>query len=192
MKTCFAVALVACSSKPAEHAPAPPVTAPRSMALAISTAPSIYELPMQLHDADAKSIGLDIDRGKPVLVSMFYSSCTTACPLLISELAHTLAEAARRDARVLLVSFDPARDTPERLREVARERHLDDRWTLAVASEADARALAAVLGVKYRRLENGDFAHGATMVVLDREGRPIARTDTLADRTGVVAALAAQ
>ena len=183
------LALVACSGKPADHAA--PVSAP-STALAISTAPSIYDLPLQLRDADARAIGLDVHRGKPVLISMFYASCTTACPLLVSELSHTLAEARARDARVLLVSFDPARDTPAKLHELARERHLDDRWTLAVASDADARALAAVLGFKYRRLENGDFAHGATMVVLDREGRPVARTDALADRSAVVAALAGQ
>lgn len=90
---------------------------------------------------------------------------------------------------MLLVSFDPARDTPDKLAELVRARRHDEHWT--VASDADARALAAVLGVKYRRLANGDFAHGSTIVALDGEGREIARTDSLGNREPVVRALIA-
>jgi protein SCO1 len=43
-----------------------------------------------------------------------------------------------------------------------------------------------VLGVKYRKLANGDFAHGSTIVALDGEGREVARTDALGQRDPVV------
>lgn len=153
--------------------------------------PSIYDLPVSLVAADGTHIGLDVARGKLVLVSMFYASCTVACPLLVSEVNQVLAELpadVRDDVAVLLVSFDPARDTPAKLGEVARERKLDAQWTLAVASDSDARALAAVLGVKYRKLANGDFAHGSTIVLLDREGREISRADALGQRDSLVRA----
>jgi len=41
------------------------------------------------------------------------------------------------------------------------------------------RALAALLGVQYRRLPDGDFNHSSTIELLDAEGRIAARTNTL-------------
>ena len=154
--------------------------------------PSIYDLPVQMVAADGAKIGIDVARGKYVVIAMFYASCSVACPLLVSEvnqLIDELPDDARKNVQVLLVSFDAARDTPAKLRTLAEERKLDAQWTLAAASDADARALAAVLGVKYRKLANGDFAHGSTIVALDRDGRPIARTDALGQRAALVTAL---
>jgi protein SCO1/2 len=116
--------------------------------------------------------------------------------LIISEVDQVIEELpadARGDVQVLLVSFDAERDTPEKLSSLARERKLDDaRWTLATANDADARALAAVLGIKYRKLANGEFAHGSTIVVLDAEGHPVARTDSLGQRAPLLAGLTAR
>jgi protein SCO1 len=143
--------------------------------------PSIYELPIA---------GLDVDRGHPTLISMFYGSCPAACPALISTIGRTLDQLPARDVRVLLVSFDPMRDTPDHLAVIAAERHLDARWTLTSAREPDARALAAVLGIRYRAVAGGQFSHTSAIVALDRDGRPIARMDGLGDPSALVAALA--
>jgi protein SCO1/2 len=89
------------------------------------------------------------------------------------------------------VSFDASRDTPAALANLVRERKLDDRYTVAAASDADARALAAVLGFKYRRMADGQYAHGSTILALDRAGQPIARVDQLGQRAILVRALAA-
>jgi protein SCO1/2 len=154
--------------------------------------PSIYELPIQLRDARDRRVGLDVSRGHPVLISMFYASCPVACPVLIEEIKQVAAElpsALQHELRVVLVSFDPARDTPAKLRELVLARGLDERWTVAAASEPDARALAAVLGVKYRKLDSGEYFHGSTIVALDAEGHPIARTDVLGKRDALLAVL---
>lgn len=192
------LALAACNARvPSAGQPGPIAnTAPATEQVApqLERGPSIYDLPVQLVTAEGKPVGLDVARGKLVLVTMFYASCSVACPLLVSEVGQVLAELppeTRREVQVLLVSFDAARDTPEKLAELARERKLDAQWTLAAANDADARALAAVLSVKYRKLANGEFAHGSTIVALDREGRPIARTDALGHRTPLLRALAA-
>lgn len=195
------VAPAACSGRGtqappiANRAPAEaPAGAPAEVAVRreLVRGPSIYDLPVQLVTADGTRVDLDVARGKPVLVSMFYASCSIACPLLLSEVGQVLAElppAVRDDVQVLMVSFDAARDTPAKLTELARERKLGAQWTLATASDADARALAAVLSVKYRKLANGEFAHGSTIVALDGEGHPIARTDALGHRDPLVIAL---
>jgi hypothetical protein len=129
-------------------------------------------------------------RGHVVLVSMFYGSCPAACPALIDDIGRVLAEVPDSDARVLLVSFDAARDTPQHLAELAREHHLDARWTLVAAGEDDARALAGALGFRYRKLASGAFWHTTAVVALDREGRPIARMDRLGDHAALAAAIA--
>ncbi len=189
------LACAACSAgvKPTEpiETAAPASEAPPPVEVA-APGPPIYDLPIQLVAADGSRIGLDASRGKLVLVSMFYASCTVACPLIISELQQLLAELpAELDVDVLLVSFDPVRDTPAKLAALARERKLDARFTLAAAGDADSRTLAAVLGVKYRKLANGDYAHGSTIVALDGEGREIARTDSLGQRGPLLRALIA-
>ena len=41
------------------------------------------------------------------------------------------------------------------------------------------RRTAAVLGVRYRKLANGEFNHSSVLILLDREGRVLARTEKL-------------
>lgn len=207
----LALAVVACSKTSTPPPPAPskaPVVTHQAPAITpkppdgpavipmAERGPSVYDLPIQdLTDAGGHRIQLDVARGHVTIVSMFYASCTVVCPLLVAELAATLAELppnVRKDARILLVSFDPVRDTPQRLEELVTERKLDDHWTLARPTEADARALAAVLHVQYRKLDDGQFAHNISMTVLDRDGRPIARADQLGQRSTLVRAIIAE
>jgi protein SCO1/2 len=148
---------------------------------AVANAPSLYALHPALLDADGRSIGLDVFRGHPVIVSMFYGSCPSACPLLVSNVARVDAELpaeVRAQTRVLLVSFDAVHDTPAALQAVAAAHHLDPaRWTLAAAGDDDARELAAALGISYHALPGGGFAHTSVITALDREGRPVARAE---------------
>jgi cytochrome oxidase Cu insertion factor (SCO1/SenC/PrrC family) len=152
--------------------------------------PSIYDLDVHLRDAAGRDVGLDVLRGHRVLVAMFYTSCPATCPILIDDIARLLAEAKQPDARVLLISFDPEHDTPARLAELARARRLDARWELAAASAYDARTIAAVLGIKYKHVASGSFVHGYTVVALDGDGHPRARSQRAGDHGALVQALA--
>jgi protein SCO1/2 len=60
---------------------------------------------------------------------------------------------------------------------VVKERGLDGaRWSLASPRPQDVRGVAGVLGVRYRQLADGDFNHTSGLVLLDRDGRIVART----------------
>lgn len=149
---------------------------------------SLYWMGMELTQQDGRTVGLDTHIGHPTLVTMFYASCASACPALISDL-HRLETALtakqRRKLRVLLVSFDPERDTPEALRRLAEERRIDTRrWTLASASGPDVRGLAAVLGIAFRRLDGGHYNHSAVITLLDAWGVPTARVEGLGQDLG--------
>ena len=77
----------------------------------------------------AQAIDLDVYRGKPVLVTMFYASCPATCPLIIDTLR--AVERKLDDPRsaptcaCCSISIDPERDTPTALRKLADERHID-------------------------------------------------------------------
>ena len=143
---------------------------------------SIYQLDASLVDQRGQRFTLASRRGEPTLVSMFYSSCQMVCPMIIETIQATLRALPPEEAagvRVLLVSFDPARDTVPVLAQTAQARGCDARWTLARAEEPTARAIAAVLGIQYRRLASGEFNHSSVIELLDRDGRIAAKTAQL-------------
>lgn len=186
-------ALLGCrgAPEPASTAPAPaaveapaPSLPPTSSAVGLPDSP-LYDLQVQLEDQEGQKVGLDVWRGHPTVLTMFYATCKAACPMLVSKMRGVeagLSPAARDAIRVLMISFDPERDTPELLRATAAEQHLDlQRWRLVRPAPSDVRLLSALLGVKFNRLSNGDFNHSSVLVLIDRDGRPVARLGTLSD-----------
>lgn len=146
---------------------------------------SLYQLELELTDQDGTNIGLDAFRGQPLLIGMFYADCPYVCPLTIHTLQRTeaaLGPAARAQLRVLLVSLDPRRDTPAKLAEVARRHKLDAaRWKLARTDEAGVRKLAAVLGLRFKQLPDGEFNHSTVINLLDREGVQVMQSNRLGE-----------
>lgn len=163
---CMLILLLAC---PASAAPLP--------------SDSIYQLDARFTSQAGRDFHLADNRGKPVLMAMFYTSCRETCPLIIDSakgIEHGLQPAERARLRILFVSLDPARDSVAVLKSVADKRQLDPaRWMLARTGKADVRKLAALLGVRYRALANGDFNHTSALFLLDREGRVLGHSDRL-------------
>lgn len=146
---------------------------------------SLYQLELALTDQSGRSVRFDEAAKGPAMISMFYASCPHTCPILITSIKlieQQIAPEERNGVRVLLVSFDPERDTPEKLAELARQHNVvDPRWTFAQPAAADVRLLAAALDVRYRKLPDGEFNHSAVITLLDRDGRPVARTSKLGE-----------
>ncbi len=144
---------------------------------------SIFHLTGTWQTQGGSPFSLSDLRGKPAIVVMLYTSCTTACPLLINDarrLEQALPEDLRGDMQIVLASIDPQVDTPERLAEFAGKMRLDtDRWTLLHGQSGDVRELAAVLGVQYRRNADGSYTHSNLITVLDAEGRIVHRVEGL-------------
>ncbi len=144
---------------------------------------SVYRLEDTYSDQAGREFTLVQGRGKPHVVAMFYTSCRYICPLIIDSargVERALTPAEQAGLRILLVSMDPKRDDTAALRSVADKRKLDPaRWTLARTEEGAVRRLAAVLGVRFRALSDGEFNHTSALVLLDADGRVIARTERL-------------
>lgn len=143
---------------------------------------SLYQFRPPLTDQHGQRFDLASARGQPVLMSMFYSSCQLECPMIFETIAKTLmalAPGERQHVKVLMITFDPARDTVEVLKRTAQAHNCDSQWTLARTDEANTRKISALLGVQYRRLSNGEFNHSTSIELLDPDGRIVARSDTL-------------
>jgi len=155
---------------------------------------SLYRIPIPLTRADGSDAPLGVHRGHPTIISMFYASCPTACPMLVSEiqsLEARMPEADRADLRVLLVSLDPARDDAAALTEAAGRYGVDtSRWVLTRTEPEHVRTLAALLSIRYRDLPDGEMNHSSILTALDRQGRIVKQEEGLGrGHDGLLAAL---
>ena len=144
---------------------------------------SVLRVPAKFQDQAGKPFTLAQRRGGVQLVTMFYSSCPYACPLIIDTgkgIDHALNASERAKLRVLLLSLDPKRDTPAKLAALSTKRKIDTaRWTLGTTDDGGVRQTAAALGIRYRQLANGEFNHSSVMILLDADGRILARTEKI-------------
>ena len=147
---------------------------------------SVYQLQATLVDASGRPRQWSEFRGQPRIATMFYSSCPYMCPLIIESgkaIDRSLTPAERARLGVVMVSLDPKRDSPAALTALVKKRGIDaKRWTLLRPEPKDLRSLAAVLGVKYRALADGEFNHTSVLILLDADGRILARTETIGTR----------
>lgn len=145
----------------------------------------LYDLGSSWTTQQGDSIVLGDLAGRVRVVALVYTSCHGTCPLIVAELKRI--EAAVPPGRVgevgfVLVSLDPARDTPGRLARWATDNHLDQaRWTLLNGSDGTVRELAATLGVRYQVQPDGEVAHANVITVLDAGGLVVHQQTTLGD-----------
>lgn len=143
---------------------------------------SLYQMESKWVDQDGKAFVLKDFQGKPTLLSMVYLSCTYICPTIISEvqaLEDKLSKKAKENLQIVLVSFDPVRDTPAVLKSYAVSRKLDlSRWKLITNnSESKIRELAVATNFKFRKDDKGEFTHSYMILLLDQKGVIQSRLD---------------
>lgn len=131
---------------------------------------AVYDLGSTWRDQHGATRAIASLAGRPVVMAMIYTHCSATCPLIIGEMKR-IEHATPPDVALVLVSLDPDRDTAGRLAEYASTEGLTaGRWTLLSGSDDDTRALAATLGVRYRRVSADELAHSNTLTLLDATG----------------------
>ena len=124
---------------------------------------------------DRKPVSLSQFTGKPLVISLIYTSCHHICPTITKNLAAVVdvaEEALGADSfSVLTIGFDSANDSPERMRLYARERGIDKaNWHFLSADEQTIQALADELGFLFFPSPRG-FDHLSQISIVDAEGR---------------------
>jgi protein SCO1/2 len=125
--------------------------------------------------ADGQAMRLSDLRGKPIVLSMVYTSCYEICPMTTRYLS-TVVEKARetlgKDSfSVALIGFDTRFDTPDAMQYFADKQGIGDRdWNLLSVAEQDIDALSKDIGFIYTSSSNG-FDHLIQATIIDADGK---------------------
>lgn len=139
-----------------------------------------------LTNQDGKRINIKDYRGKALAITFIYSRCPLPnyCILMskhFSDLANQLHDNAdlKDKIRLLSVSFDPATDTPEKLKQyglgyLGKDSKADFTvWNLATGNDKEVKEIADFFGLRYETDPNDktQFNHALRTIVVTPDGR---------------------
>jgi protein SCO1/2 len=90
----------------------------------------------------------DLIKGRVVVVSFIYSTCTSTCPMqaqLFSQLQKRLGERLGKDVHLISITMDPLNDTPERLKAWGAKFKARHGWTLVTGEKTEMERLLLAL-----------------------------------------------
>lgn len=128
----------------------------------------------RLTDASGRGMTLHELHGKPLVLSLIYTSCYQICPMTTRHLA-SVVEKARKTLghdkfAVALLGFDSQFDSPQAMKHFARKQGVEDaNWVLLSADDKTIPALTKELGFLFFTSPNG-FDHMVQATVIDAEG----------------------
>jgi protein SCO1/2 len=128
-----------------------------------------------LTTADGRNVRLSDFRGKPLVISLIYTSCYHICPTTTQHLAkvvRTTRSALGPDSfNVLTIGFDTPKDTPPAMRQFAQDQGIAiPRWEFLSADAAAMAGLTKQLGFIAYRAPHG-FDHLIQATVIDAHGK---------------------
>ena len=139
-----------------------------------------------LTNQDGKRISLKDFRGKALAITFIYAKCPLpeACIRMstnFSDLANQVAANVdlKDKIRLLSISFDPANDTPEKLRAYGigylgnDPKAKFDVWQLAVGKDAEVRKIADFFGLRYQvdEKDKTQINHSLRTAVIAPDGK---------------------
>jgi len=129
---------------------------------------------LKFYDSQGRPVSLLKYQGRPLLISMIFTSCHHVCPAITRHLASAV-EAAREvlegdSFQVITVGFDTAVDTPDAMRIFAARQDVNDpNWDFLSASADTVASLVEDIGFVYFPSPRG-FDHINQVTVVDRDG----------------------
>ncbi|MDH5736646.1 MAG: SCO family protein [Gammaproteobacteria bacterium] len=113
-------------------------------------------------------------RGKPLVISMIFTSCYQICPMTIRHLSKVVDKArdvlGEESFNVAVIGFDTQNDNPLAMKYFARQQGIDDKnWNLLSASPDTIATLSKELGFLFFTAPNG-FDHVVQATVVDANG----------------------
>jgi protein SCO1/2 len=126
-------------------------------------------------DTQGHRVRLADYRGKPLVVSLVYTSCYHTCTVItryLKSIVEVAREAVGEEAfSVVTVGFDAAADTPERMRGYASRQGVDlPGWAFLSTDAQTIERLTSELGFVFFPSPKG-YDHLTQVTVLDGDGR---------------------
>lgn len=121
-----------------------------------------------------RKVRLDQFRGKPLVISLVYTSCADVCPVVSESLSDAVGVAQKVLGRdrfsVVTLGFDTRNDTPQRMLAFARSRGLiQPNWEFLSGDAASVGRLAEEIGFQYFPSPRG-FDHVTQTTLVDAGG----------------------
>jgi len=130
----------------------------------------------QFQNIDGANVTLNDTDGKVRLVYFYYATCPDVCQPTTYLLYQVQEELKRHKgvyadkASILSITFDPERDTTEKLKEFAKTYNADlSGWYFLRGEEKYAIDVAYKYGVGVIKQPNGDIAHTNVILLVDKE-----------------------
>jgi len=126
-----------------------------------------------LLDSEGKSVRLTDFAGKPLLISLIFTSCYHTCPVTTRYLARAAANArevlGKDSFHLLTIGFDSSNDTPESMHAFARSQGINEQnWSFLSGSPEAIANVVSDLGFIYFPSPRG-FDHIVQLTIVDRD-----------------------
>jgi protein SCO1/2 len=153
---------------------------------------SIFNLTSNWQDQNGKDLKLADLRGKTLVVVMIYTTCKSACPILVSDMKKIekdIDPAILNDVSLVLVSIDPTTDTPEVLKKFSETRRMTEpHWVFLRSNEEATQEFANVLSMKYKKISPVDFSHSNIISIFNPLGELVVQEEGLVINSKKIAA----
>ena len=132
--------------------------------------------PLQLVNQERRRISLARMRPNVVMITAVYSTCGYACPMILAQIKRVIAALSaqeRKELRVLALTLDPRRDTPEQLAKMAKAHAVSAPFfNLLTGPPHQVNEILDRLGFSRKRdPKTGIIDHNNLFLLVDRQGR---------------------
>lgn len=142
--------------------------------------------PIELTDSNGARVTQADFAGQPAVVYFGFTHCPDICPNSMYALGEALAEPGGYDVQPILITVDPERDTPERMREYASTDGFPPGLVGLSGTREQINAAASAFQVHHAKVAIPGAApdvynvdHSSLLYVLDRNWRTVSIIQTM-------------
>jgi len=166
----IASALLGAPRESMAHDPASPTAAPEAERHQVHAVVNDFSLT----DQAGRPFRFQTLRGKVVLLTFLYTTCSDVCPLLTANmraLQQSLTARERQDVYFVSVTTDPEVDTPSVLKSYADRYKVDfSDWSFLTGDQRSLEPVWKMFGVKVERVARGLINHTTLTALIDSKG----------------------
>lgn len=119
----------------------------------------------------------DVLKGRVALVSFIFTTCSGSCPATTSRMVQVQQALKAKGhspdlVRLLSITLDPVRDTPERLKGYMQANAIDQAtWTFLTGKPEEVNKVVIDWGMWVKPLPGGQLDHPSRIFLVDKKGR---------------------
>lgn len=134
---------------------------------------SVYNSKSSWISQENERFALESLVGFPVVIAMIYTKCQSSCPMIISflrEFEEKMFLEIKEKVYFVLITFDES-ETTFNLKAYLKKQNLDvSHWIFLLGTGRSIKEIAAILGIKFKQMDDGEYSHSNIISLLDKNG----------------------